>query len=194
MQHQPLAHSITVNGTRVSNARGRDVQDVCLDYYGNRGRFLKSVIAVSTYFNLGWNGGTKMPSFPLPSVYPERRTPTPIKDSAKRARAGTVAPKSRSVKKPRGSASQAMRMNTKMDENASAPDINLDDDGDPADEVMQTTRWSADEKTLLFECILGPNSDNILELLKTAPKAACEKASLEFVCESHTHALSSSQR
>jgi hypothetical protein len=81
-----------------------------------------------------------------------------------------------------------------MDENASTPDINMDDDGDPADEVMQTTRWSADEKTLLFECILGPNSDNILELLKTAPKAACKKASLEFVCESHTHALSSSQQ
>jgi hypothetical protein len=84
-------------------------------------------------------------------------------------------------------------MNTKMDENVSPLDINLDDDGDPADEVMQTTHWSADEKTLLFECILGPNSDNIFELLKFAPKAAFEKASLEFVCESHTHALSSSQ-
>jgi hypothetical protein len=69
-------------------------------------------------------------------------------------------------------------MNTKMDENVSPLDINLDDDGDPADEVMQTTHWSADEKTLLFECILGPNSDNIFELLKFAPKAAFEKLSV----------------
>jgi len=119
-----------------------------------------------------------MSLFPLPSVCPEPSTPTPTKGSAKCARAGTVAPKSRSVNKPRVSTSQAIRMNTKMDENVSPLDINLDDDGDPADEVMQTTHWSADEKTLLFECILGPNSDNIFELLKFAPKAAFEKLSV----------------
>lgn len=82
-------------------------------------------------------------------------------------------------------------MNTITEENVFPPNINLEDDGDHVDQVMRNTRWSADEKTLLFECILGPDSDDIFELLKIAPKAVFEKASLKFLCESHTYDLSS---
>ena len=125
---------------------------------------------------------------PLPSAWPEPSTPTPTKGSAQRARVGTIliAPKSQSAKKSRGSTTKAMWMNTKADENLPPPDINFYDDGNPADEVIQSTRWSADEKTILFECILGPDSDDIFDLLKIAPKAAFEKASLIFVCEIRT--------
>ncbi|KAG0696151.1 hypothetical protein DFH29DRAFT_1004830 [Suillus ampliporus] len=136
MQHQPLAHLTTINSTAGASAWGRDDHNVGLDYYGGH----------------GWSRGAQMSPQPLPSACPEPSTPTPTKGSAKCARAGTTAPKLQSVKKPHGSTIKAMQMNMKADENTPPPDINLEDDGDPVDEVMQTTHWSADKKTILFEC------------------------------------------
>ncbi|KAG2107648.1 uncharacterized protein F5147DRAFT_774097 [Suillus discolor] len=124
-------------------------------------------VGLDYYGNHGWGGEAQTALLSLPLVRPEPRTPMP-------------------TKKPRGSTTKAMQTNTKADENIFPPDVNLEDGGDPVDEVMQTTCWSADKKTLLFECILGPDSDNIFELLKIALKAAFEKASLNFVCEIHT--------
>ncbi|KAG1803894.1 uncharacterized protein HD556DRAFT_1484513 [Suillus plorans] len=156
IQHQPLAHSTIVNYTTRVSASGRDNHNVGLDYYGNRGQ----------------SRGTPMALFPLPSLCPEPSTPTPTKGNVKRARAGTIAPKSRSAKKPRRySTTKAMQMSTITEENVFPPNINLEDDGDHVDQMMRNTHWSADEKTLLFECILGPDSDDIFELLKITPKA-----------------------
>ncbi|KAG1719094.1 uncharacterized protein EDB91DRAFT_1089524 [Suillus paluster] len=148
MQHQPLAHSTTINGTTGTSAWGRDDHNVGLDYYGSH----------------TWNGGAQIAPQPLPSPCPKPSTPTPTK-----------------VKKPYGSTTKAAQMNMKADENVPPLDINLKDDGDPADEVIQTTRWSADKKTILFECILGPDSNDIFDLPKIAPKAAFKKASLIFL-------------
>jgi hypothetical protein len=90
-----------------------------------------------------------------------------------------MAAKSRSAKKPRGSTTKGTQINAKAKENTlPSTDLNVEDD--PTDEVMQSTRWSADEKTAFFEALLGADSDDIFNLLKVAPKAAFEKVSSIF--------------
>ncbi|KAG1807866.1 uncharacterized protein BJ212DRAFT_1485438 [Suillus subaureus] len=91
-QHQPLARSATVNSATGASAWGRDDHNVGLDYYDDHS---------------GWSRGAQVALPLLPSAPSEPSTPTPTKGGAKRARAGTIAPKLRSAKKPCRSTAKA---------------------------------------------------------------------------------------